>query len=496
MYEEWGKAMPDDVIIGREKELEILESALESHSAKFIAVYGRRRVGKTYLIKQFFSKQNGVFFELTGANEGALKTQLKNFSEELSKSFYEGAAMAIQDSWMDALKQLTIAIDKINKNKRVILFFDELPWLASRKSGFLSALEYFWNTHWTYRKKLILIVCGSAASWMLEKVVYTKGGLHNRISDHILLKPFNLHEVQLYLKHQKHELTEQQILQLYMVTGGVPHYLSKIKKNLSVTQNIDALCFDKGGLLFNEFDQLFHSLYEEPEIYISIIRNIAKKASGISRDELIEKLDSISTGGRLTKKLTNLEHSGFITHFVPMEHARKGFHYKITDEYVLFYLSWIEPYRKKTRGSLGGYWTTLRHTPAWHTWAGYAFEAVCFKHIESIIQALKIEKIHSDFGSWIYAPKKGQEEQGTQIDLLFDRDDDSITLCEIKHTEKVFSITKSYIKELKNKKIIYQEKTKTKKQIFWCLVTSNGVVENDYFKELAADTVSVADLFK
>ena len=486
--------MDTDIIIGREKELEILESALDSPSAEFIAVYGRRRVGKTYLIKQFYSRQSGILFELTGIKEGALKVQQKNFSEAFSHAFYQGAEMATPKNWMDALKQLTIAIDKTPKNKRITLFFDELPWLASRKSGFLSALEHFWNTQWTYRKKLILVVCGSAASWMLENVVYAKGGLHNRISQQIPLAPFDLHETSLYLRYRKLDLTEQQILQLYMVMGGVPHYLSKVKRNLSITQNINMLCFEKNGALFKEFEQLFHSLYDEPEIYIGLIRAIAKKAQGISRDSLIENMQSISTGGRLSIKLRNLEEAGFISAFVPLGHARKGIHYKIIDEYVLFYLKWIEPYRKKNRSvSSSHYWTTLLHTPAWYTWAGYAFEAVCLKHIEPIKKALKIEKTASFSGSWFHIATKTQP--GTQIDLVFDRNDDCITLCEIKYTDKTFLITKQYAKELENKKSIYQAQTKTKKQIFWCLITNNGAGKNEYYKQLIAHTVNTSDLF-
>ena len=485
----------EDQIVGRRKEIKILENALASKSAEFIAIYGRRRVGKTYLIKQFFSKQTGVFFELTGLNDGSLKDQLINFSSSLSKAFYQGAEMAVPKNWMDALRQLTSAIENTPLNKRIVIFFDELPWLATRKSGFLKALEYYWNTHWSYRKKLILIVCGSAASWMLEKIVYAKGGLHNRITVNIPLQPFSLREVQDYLIYQGHNLNKEQILQIYMVTGGIPHYLKNLKKNFSLPQNINALCFQKGGLLFDEFDKLFHSLYEEPDTYIKIIRAIAKKASGISREELIKNIKSISDGGYFNIMLKSLEEAGFISTFIPLGHARRGVHYRLIDEYTLFYLNWIEPLRKKTRiSTTTSYWTSIIHTASWHAWAGYAFEAVCLKHVDSIKKALGLDNLQVYWGDWRYIPEKGGT--GAQVDLVLDRSDDCVMLCEIKHTEKPFVITKSYAAEIETKQAVYKEQTRTKKQILWCFITNNGITENEYFKKLINHVVTLDDLYQ
>jgi AAA+ ATPase superfamily predicted ATPase len=482
-------------IVGRRKEIKILENALLSRSAEFIAIYGRHRVGKTYLIKQFFNEQAGVYFEQTGLNDGRLKDQLINFSISLSKSFYHGAEMAVPRSWMDALKQLTSAIENIPLNKRIVIFFDELPWLATRKSGFLKALEYYWNTNWSLRKKLILIVCGSAASWMLEKIVYARGGLHNRITYNIPLQPFSLGEVQEYLTYQGHRLNKQQILEIYMVTGGIPHYLKNLKRNFSLSQNINALCFQKGGLLFDEFDKLFHSLYEDPGSYIKIIRTIAKKSSGISREELIASVKSISDGGYFNLMLKSLEEAGFISTFIPLGHTRRGVHYRLIDEYTLFYLNWIEPLRKKTRISVTtSYWTSITRSSTWHTWAGYAFEAVCFKHVDSIKKALNLENIQVYWGDWRYSPEKGGT--GAQIDLVLDRSDDCIMLCEIKHTEKSFTISKSYALEIERKTAIYREQTRTKKQIQWCFIANNGITENEYAKKLVDHVLTLDDFYQ
>lgn len=483
----------DDPIIGRKKERQILEEALSSESAEFIAIYGRRRVGKTFLIKQFFGRLGGMFFELTGNDEN-LKSQLKNFAGSLSNAFYKGAGMAVQASWMDALHQLTIAIDNTPKNKRITIFFDELPWLATPKSGFLKALEYYWNTKWSYRKKLTLIVCGSAASWMLKRIVHAKGGLHNRITVNIPLQPFSLIEVYAYLNYKGKQFNEHQALQFYMVMGGIPHYLNKIRKNLSVTQNINELCFQKGGFLFDEFNKLFHSLYEEPDIYVQIIRAIAKKRGGVSREELVRSVKKISDGGTLNMKLQSLEEAGFISIFLPLGHSRRGVHYRLIDEYTIFYLNWIESYKKQTRPTArDAHWISIMRTSSWHSWAGYAFEAVCLKHIDKIKEALGIDTIQSYCGDWRYVPEKG--EAGAQIDLLFDREDDCVTLCEIKHTDKEFVITKDYAHELERKKAIYKERTRTKKQISWCLITSNGVSKNSYFKDLISHAIKLSDFF-
>lgn len=484
----------NEAIIGRKKELKILAEALSSNSAEFIAIYGRRRVGKTYLIKNYFGRQNGIFFELTG-NEDTMKNQLKNFSVSLSKAFFNGAEMAVQSSWMDAFQQLSKAIDNVAKNKRVTIFLDELPWLATRKSGFLKALEYFWNTDWTYRKKLILVVCGSAASWMLKKIVYSKGGLHNRITVNISLLPFTLSEVAAYLKYRGIQLSEHQLLQLYMIMGGIPHYLKSIKKSLSVAQNINEICFQKGGLLLDEFDKLFHSLYEEPEVYINIIRAIANKRNGISREELIDKVKEVSDGGTLNTKIQSLEEAGFISTFLPLGHARRGVHFRLVDEYCIFYLYWIEPMRKKTRiSSSESHWLSMMASPAWHAWSGYAFEAVCFKHIGVIKKSLGIDRIQAYCGDWRYTPEK-ELENGAQIDLIFDRNDDCVTLCEIKHTDKPFVITKDYASELERKTAIYKERTRTKKQIIWCLISCNGVSKNKHFNKIINNVIVLKDLF-
>lgn len=487
----------ENIFVGREKEISTLRDALHSTQAEFIAVYGRRRVGKTFLIKQFFAEEE-FFFEQTGLHKGFLKEQLNLFSESLGKAFYQGAKMSMPKNWMEAFKQLSSAMNGIPKDKRIVLFFDELPWLSTPRSGFLKALEHYWNTDWCYRQKLILIVCGSAASWMIEKLIYAKGGLHNRITVTIPLRPFTLKEAAHYLSSLDKNISQQQILQLYMVTGGVAHYLRAVKKGLSATQNINKLCFEHGGLLLDEFEKLFRSLYEDATAYIKIIRVIAKNTGGISREKLISSLRKISSGGTLNHKIKSLEEAGFISTFIPLGHTKRGVYYRVIDEYVLFYLAWIEPFRKNTRGEApadGHYWSNQIHTPTYYAWAGYAFEAVCFKHIEPIKKALGLDRISCGYGDWRYVPVNAQD-RGAQIDLLFDRDDDCITLCEIKNTDRPFSVTKEYARTLENKKQIYITQTRTRKQIIMALISNKGAIENDHYKKIFSFCVTAKDLFK
>lgn len=486
-----------ETIVGRRDEIAIFKEKLTSGKAEFIAVYGRRRVGKTYLINQFFSKQTGNYFEQTGLNEGTLQEQLIVFSKMLSKCFYGGAKMAVPENWMEALQSLTDAIDSLPKNRRVTLFFDELPWLATQKSGFIKALEYYWNTKWTYRKKLILIVCGSAASWMIENVIYAKGGLHNRITAKIPLQPFSLKETEFYLKSFGINLNHQQILQIYMAIGGIPHYLNGIKKGLSAAKNINELCFKKNGFLVNEFNILFHSLYEDPESYINIIRTIAKKYQGINRDDLISK-SRIPNGGYLTTRLLSLEDAGFIKSYLPVGHSKKGVHYRIIDEYSLFYLTWIEPIFSNTLESsvASHYWESLIKQPIWNTWSGYAFESICFKHIDIIKKKLGLDYIPTRCSNWQYQPIKRKEgDEGAQIDLVFDREDGCVTLCEIKYSEKPYLLTKDYAKIIQKKEDIFSKITRNKKQVFWALITANGAMSNEALNSKIDQVVTLNDFF-
>lgn len=482
-------------IIGRAEEQKILERFLKSGKAEFLAIYGRRRVGKTFLIHTYFSNQNCIYFHATGIRDGLMAEQIAQFTNQTGQTFYGGAMLGVPRNWFDTFDLLQKAIKASRPGKKIIIFLDEFPWMATKKSKLLQALEYFWNQHWNHNKNIKLVVCGSSASWILKNVVNNTGGLYNRITYSMALDPFNLKETRDFLKFKGILLNQEQILQIYMALGGIPMYLDHLHKGQSAQQGIDSLCFQKNGLLLNEFEKLFASLFEDFSTHLALVRAVATFRYGVGKSELA-KICKITDGGRLTKKLKELEEAGFIMSFIPYGHKERGHYYKVADEYMLFYLHWIEPNRselaKHERGT--GYWQQKASTAAFKSWSGFAFESVCYKHLSNIRAVLGIS-IDASVGTWKYRAKD-QAESGAQIDLLFDRSDGIINLCEIKFSEHPFAIDKSYAKALQNKIDVFQTRTKTKKQIFLSLIASAGVKKNMYSEEIIISSVELKDFFK
>lgn len=479
-------------LFGREKEIALLETVFHSKEAEFLAIYGRRRVGKTYLIRQYFH-QKGLFMEVSGAKGKPMKKQLENFMKVISKTFFKDVPLATPSSWEEAFDILTRQLENSKKSEKIIIFMDELPWLATKRSGLLESIDYYWNQYWSKFPHLILVVCGSAASWMLEKLIYAKGGLHKRITRKILLEPFHLKETEQFLKSRGIQLNQKQILDIYMAIGGIPFYLKGIEKGLSAEQNINSLCFEKNGLLYNEFNNLFESLFDQADVNLKIVREIVKAGNQLSREDLIKKTKILS-GGTLNKRLIELEAAGFIQHFLPYVHTKRDHYYRVIDEFSLFHLKWIEPFLSSFITDQG-YWQSMAKSPAVSSWAGQAFEAICFKHLSQIRKALGLEKIGCKIGSWRYLPKKGADEEGVQIDLLFDREDGCITLSEIKYSENPFVIEKAYAKILMRKLDVFEKRQKTSKQIFLVLITSSGLKPSLWANELVQQQVTLEDLF-
>lgn len=482
-------------IIGREKELKILAGIWNSKEAEFLALYGRRRVGKTHLIREFFSEKEGTYFEITGEKDGGLRAQLENFVEIFSKTFFGGVELRNPKSWKKAFALLTQEIEKAPKSRKFVIFFDELPWLATRRSGIVQALDYYWNRHWNKFPNLILIVCGSAASWMLDNLINAKGGLYNRLTKVMLLKPYSLKGTKEFLQNRGISLTAKQVLDLYMVFGGIPHYLKQIEKGKSAAQVINRVCFQSDGLLYSEFDRLFASLFEHAEDNLSVVKAIASQRYGLSRQELINKI-RLSSGGTLNKRLSELESAGLIQSYIPYGHKRKEQYYRLIDEYCFFYLSWIEPL--KSKGMEGGrdYWQSKSKTASAQSWAGYTFETICLKHVDPIKEALNLQTISCEVGSWRFIPKKGSKESGAQIDLLFDREDGVITLCEIKYAENQFAVDKEYAKKLRQKMEIFETHFSTHKQIFFALIATIGIKPTIWSEDLIHNSVTLDDLIR
>ena len=482
-------------LIGRKREKATLQRVLGTDEPEFLAVYGRRRVGKTYLIREF-CQDKGLFFEVLGQKDASLAVQLSHFYEALTNTFRPELPLKAPNSWNEAFHTLGKLLEMEPERKRKIVFLDELPWLAARRSGVMQALEYAWNKTWSTIPNLKLIVCGSAASWMLNRVIREKGGLHNRLTQRIHLKPFSLKESKAYLASRGIHLKDEQTLEIYMVLGGIPYYLRQLDRRRSVSQNINALCFMEDGLLFDELTPLLASLFEHSETHEKMIRAIAERRYGMRREELI-KASGSSSGGTLKKRLDELEASSFIQRVVPWGRKRKDAFFKIVDEYTLFYLHWIEPLR---RGRLGGgsksQWQALSKTPSYLAWSGYAFEATCLKHLDPILRSLDLEDVTSWAGTWQKKTGARKADRGVQIDLLIDRTDGAVTLCEMKHHRKPFSLDRKTAMAWVERMRLFQEVTHTEKEIFLALVTSHGLKPNAWSEELIHRHVPLSDLFR
>ena len=468
------------LIIGREPEVQLLSDLLDSDKAEFLVVYGRRRIGKTFLISEFF-KTKGLYFELTGANKAPTKIQLENFISEYTDVFCQGKRDASVKNWFEAFELLRKKIEeKIAElakgpapETKIILFLDELPWLSTPKSLFLSALEYLWNRHLSRMKQVILIVCGSAASWMIKKIINSRGGLHGRATQQMHLKPFTLAQTKIYLESQNIYLSTKDLTDLYMAIGGVAKYLTYIPRGQSTSQIIHTLCFAPMAPLKEEFDRLYHSLFDQAEIYIKIIRLLAKAPYGISQGDLLEKA-GLPSGGSSSEILTSLEQTGFIMKVPFFNKPQKSARYRLIDEYSLFYLHWIEKSETANLSSSDPlYWQKQQARPAFKTWSGFAFETLCLKHMSAIKNALGI--------SGVITRESTYWDETCQIDALIERDDNAINLCEMKYTQEPLPMTAALANALQAKKSYFSSLTSGRKTLLNTLVTLYSPQKNTHF---------------
>ena len=475
-------------IIGREDEIKILERLLHSKEPELLAIYGRRRVGKTFLIKTYY--QEHIAFSCTGQYNGKTQEQLTNFAEQLNLHFPEKKTILVPTTWQQAFGVLRECIDLLKGDGKKVIFFDELPWLDSHKSGFLSAFGYFWNVHVAQRGDILVVICGSAASWIIDKVVNNKGGLHNRITQRIRLLPFTLKETENYLQQKNINLEHYQILQLYMVMGGVPAYLKAVERGLSAEQNIEKCCFSKDGVLANEFNNLYAALFNNPHKHIEVIRALSRKNKGLTRSEIL-KTGKLLTGGGITTVLNELTESGFIQKIYPFGKKEKDSLFRLVDDFSLFYLKFMQ--KRDGDSYQKADWSGIQKTQAYIAWCGYAFENICIKHVSQLKRALQIGGVHTGVSSW-HQPGSGKD-NGAQIDLLIDRADQCINICEIKFNTKPFVIDKKYAADLQNKMMAFRQTTDTRKALFLTFITTYGVFENDYKYQRVDAEVTMHSLF-
>jgi len=466
-------------IFGRSTELTLLKAIEVSAKPALVAVYGRRRVGKTFLISRFFASADH-YFQLTGIRDANVALQLRNFAVEFEDVF-PGVPFARPRNWHEALTTLRRTVAPLaRQGRKVVLFFDELPWLASRRSGFMQALDHLWNRHLSQMPNVVLVVCGSASNWMIKHVISDKGGLHNRVTHRIRLLPFTLSETHDYLQHTGVDLPPSQVLELYMAFGGVPAYLNVVHRGRSAAQTINRACFASDGPLGREFSQLYRSLFEHHERHVAIVRALGKARSGLTQGQIVART-GLSSGGGLSRALRELEECGFILYLNSYGRPSNSGHYLLVDEFSHFHLRWIDGADVADRD----HWQKCAQSQAWPVWCGYAFETVCLKHIAQLKHALGIAAVATRH-SQLRLPGREQR-PGAQIDLLIDRADNCINLCELKFHRSPFRVDKRCAQDLSRKKAAFLEATGTRKAVFVTLIAAHGVADTPH-RRLAVDT--------
>lgn len=473
--------------IGREAEQLVLKEALTSPEAELVAVFGRRRVGKTFLIRHVYAKQ--MAFEFSGMKDTPAKVQLERFRLAVVKTFAMEQPPTKLTSWFLAFDFLASQLERMKSRQKKIVFLDEFPWMDSPRSGFLAAFDHFWNSWGTKQDRLVVVICGSAASWMIHNLIRNKGGLHNRLTRRIRLMPFTLRETEQFLLSMRLPYKRYQILQLYMMLGGIPHYLKEMRRGESVEQNVDRLFFTPDGLLREEFNNLYPALFDQAERHIALIHALAEKPSGMTRNALLEAC-SIPSGGTSSKILDELLESGFVQQYLPFGRMQKDAVYKLSDEYTIFYLKFVA--NSKAAGE--GAWVNQSKMPAYRIWCGHAFENLCLKHVAQIKRGLSIAGVYTEQSVW--RTEGRGENEGAQIDLLLDRADHCINLVEIKFSNKEFVIDKQYAHELEQKVRVFTEKSATKKTVFLTMLTSFGVKKNDYYLQNVQKELTMEVLFE
>ncbi|MCQ2229569.1 MAG: ATP-binding protein [Bacteroidales bacterium] len=471
-------------LIGRGSEINHLQKYYNSEKAEFVALYGRRRVGKTFLIRHLYGEM--FAFHVTGVMNGDRNTEMAAFHQALKQYGYSGLK---PKTWMDAFFALQQLLEsRIQKGQRCIVFIDELPCFDTPKAGFVGALGNFWNNWANWVSEVMLIVCGSATSWMVSNIIDNHGGLHNRITHEMHLHPFTLHETELYFASRRSPWTRQIILQAYMAVGGVPYYLGLFDNDESLAEGLDRLFFHSGGELAKEYERLYSSLFARPDAYLRIISLLARNKSGLTRQEIADNL-SIESNGHLSEILQNLVYCDIIR-FLKVKtgkvKATEGI-YQLIDFYTIFYHHFIAQ-----SGNDEHYWSTHIGRPELNSWLGLSYERICMAHVPQILKKLKIDGISTTCYSW---RKRGSENgKGAQIDLLIERADQMINLCEIKYTSGLYAIDTEEEMKIMNRVESFRKETKTKCGIFVTLITTNGLASGMHSACVHAQVV-MDDLF-
>ncbi len=473
--------MSEKIVIGREKETKTINELVASNQSELAIVLGRRRVGKTYLVKNVLKNQ--LDFHFTGIKNTDKESMLNEFGLKIHELSNGKLNLSIPKTWLEGFRLLRFYLESIKSKKKKVVFIDEFPWLDTHKSGFLSAFEYFWND-WAVNQNIVIVICGSSTSWMLNNVVNNKAGLHNRITKYINLQPFTLAETQKLFVSMGIKLPHYEIIQLYMALGGIPYYLKEVRAGESAIQNIDNLLFNENSTLKNEFQNLYRALFDNYGKYETIVKALSKKQKGLTREEILTET-GFTNGGSTTRMLTELEESSFVKTYLPFGKTKKETLYRLVDEYSIFYLQFGSSKNKQES------FMQISQTNKYKIWTGFAFESLCMKHIHKIKEALGISGIFTNENSFYYK----QDNEGFQIDLLIDRADNAINICEAKFYATEYELTKKEAQILRHRQEMFRQKTKTKKYLITTLLTTFGLKKTENSIGLVDKVITMDQLF-
>ena len=470
-------------MIGRKNEIAMLQEAMDSEQSEFLALYGRRRVGKTFLVTEFF---NGKFaFHHSGLENATLKESLSSFREALRHQGHPHCPRFA--TWIEAFSELETLLERLPCRRKVV-FLDEIPWYDTPKSGFLTAFESFWNGWASVRRDIVLVVCGSATTWIVEKVLRNRGGLHNRITDQIHLMPFTLRECEELVRDSGLSMSRQEICSLYMIFGGVAYYWGFLRKGESVAQSVDRLLFSPNGKLRGEFDSMVASLFKKDAGYRKVFTALAAKGVGMTREELLKKT-GLPDGRVFCQILDSLEKCGFVRRYTAFGKKRRDALYQLLDSFSLFHLRFIEPESNPDPND----WAIGISSKAKGAWEGLAFERVCLMHVREIKRALQIGGVRTSVCSWRHVADESYG-KGAQIDLLIDRADNVIDVCEMKYSSGKYALSKKDCENIDNKLDAFKAVSNTVKSLHLILITANGLAENAYARK-AQNVLVLDDLF-
>ena len=472
-----------DKLIGREQEIRLLREYTTSDRPEFVAIYGRRRVGKTFLINRLFDGK--MTFSMTGVLDGSMSEQMDAFVDAMQE--YSGSLIDKPETWMAAFRILKAFLKKkVALKQRCIVFLDELPSMDTQRSGFVRALGYFWNSWASLQDNLTLIVCGSSTSWMISHIVDDKGGLHDRITHEMHLRSFSLRETEAYLKSRGFKWERLSVMQAYMALGGVPYYLRMLNKQESFAMNIDRLFFGENEEMRREYNRLYSTLFKSPDSYTSIVLALSKIRSGMTRNELKKALGKDSSGS-LSKKLEDLVSCDIIRKYVVREKnvKKNSAIYQLTDFYSQFYLTFVSKAETETN-----YWTNHIGTSEVNTWLGLSYERLCMAHVAQIKQALGIDRISTKFYSW----RSKDEKNKAQIDLILERADGMINVFEIKYSDTEYLLDKDEDKKLRDRIAKFKKETEIKGTLWPTLITTYGLKDGIHSSTFVA-TLTMDDLF-